>query len=95
MTVTSKEYYNDLGNFLNKHSKYDFKVYTSNFDNNCYHKEYCFENGATFCEINEMDFTTMVDVEVYGVTVKTQVNLIRHEYWSTDDSVSKYWYEAR
>lgn len=94
-TVTSTEYYEDLYSFIRKHSaKADYRVYTSGLENNTYHKEWCFEDGATFCEVNEMDVTEIIETEVHGVIVKTPVHFIRHEYWSTEFG-SKYWYEAR
>ena len=95
-TVTYEEYCKDLNSFVDKHSrKYDFKVYTSPFENNQYRKTVCFEDGSVFTEINEMDVVEDVEVEVHGLKIKTEVHLIRHEYWSTDDSSSKYWYEKR
>lgn len=95
-TVTYKEYTEDLTNFIKKYSKkYDYKVYTSPLQNGQYHKNYVFENGATFTEINEMNYFENVEVTVHNIPVIVTVNLIRHEYWSTDDSVSKYWYEQR
>ena len=94
VTVTFKEYNEDLAKFISKHSKkYNYKVYTSPFENNQYHKNYCFEDGATFTEINEMSVAEEVEVEVHGLKFKVDVHFIRHEYWSTDDATSKYWYE--
>ena len=95
-TVTYEEYRKDLNSFVDKHSrKYDYKVYTSPFENNQYHKNYCFEDGATFTEINEMHVIETVEIEVHGLKFNVNVHLIRHEYWSTDDASSKYWYEKK
>ena len=96
MTVTYETYIEDLAKFIDKHSKkYDYSVYTSPFENREYHKVYAFENCATFTEINTMEYTEVVNVQVHGITVPVEVSLIKHEYWSTDDSRSKFWYEKR
>ena len=95
-TVTYKEYMEDLQKFIQKHSKkYDHKVYTSAFVDNQYHKTYTFEDGSQFTEINEMDVVEKVEVSAHGLTFTVDVHYIRHEYWSTDDSVSKYWFEHK
>ena len=92
--VTYKEYSDDLASFIKKHSKkYDLKVYTSPLQNGEYHKNYVFENGAEFTEINEMNYYEVVTIMVHNIPVDVKVNMIKHEYWSTDDSASKYWYE--
>lgn len=94
-TVTYEEYMNDKLAFIKKHSKkHDWTVYTSNFENNKYHKEYCFDNGAQFCEVNEMDVVEDVEIEAHGIKFTKEVHFIRHEYWSTEQG-SKYWYEVR
>lgn len=95
-TVTFSEYMEDLKTFIDKHSKkYDYKVVTSPLKENRYHKEYIFEDSSFFTEINEMDVVEMVEVEVHGIKFQQDVHFIRHEYWSSDDAVSKYWYEAK
>lgn len=96
MTVTYEEYTRDLQRFINKHSKkYDCRVYTSTLYHGQYHKEYCFENGATFYEINDLDYWEKVEIVVHGIKMETTVQMIKHEYYSTDDATSKYWYEGR
>ena len=93
-TVTYEKYMNDLVKFVGKHSKKnDFRVETSPMINDRYDKKYLFEDGSTFWEINEI-ITEEVEVEVHVITCKAQVELYRHEYWSTDDSSTKYWYES-
>ena len=95
--VTYTEYMADLQAFIKKHSKkYDYKIITSGFDfaTNSYQKTYAFENGAMFSEVNEMDRVEEVDVSAHGLTFKTDVHFIRHEYWTTEYG-SKYWYEPK
>ena len=40
-----------------------------------------------------MNYMEEVEIEIHGVTVKTNVMLVKHEYYSTDNATSKYWYE--
>lgn len=95
-TVTYDEYSKDLKNFIDKHSKKcDWKVYTSPLIDGQYHKNIVFEDGSEFTEINELNYSEVVEIMVHNIPVTVTVDLIRHEYWSTDDSVSKYWYEKR
>ena len=95
-TVTYKEYMEDLQKFIEKHSKkYDYRVETSPFVDNRYHKEYLFEDGATFMEVNNMDVAELVEVQAHGMTFTTEIHFIKHEYWSTDDAVSKFWFERK
>lgn len=94
MTKTTYEgYLNDLEKFINKHSKKaDWRVITSPYKNGQYHKQYVFEDGAILTDVNYMEGETYpVFVEELGFTANIPV--IKHEYWSTDESGSKYWYE--
>lgn len=91
-TVTSTQYYEDLRDFIARHG--DYKVYTSPFVNGQYHKEYAFEDGAMLTEVNEMEYKEEVEIMIHGLKIKKIVEMIRHEYWSTEFS-SKYWFEAR
>lgn len=94
-TVTSTQYYDDLKNFIIKHTKKgEYKVYTSPFENGQYHKDYAFEDGSMFTEVNEMNYEEEVEIVVHGLTIKKTVKLIKHEYWSTEFG-SRYWFEAR
>lgn len=91
MTVTYDEYTRDLRDFCRRHDKADLKVFTSPMVNDSYHKEYCYSDGATFCEINDIT-TEWVEVEVKGCKTKAPITLCRTEYWSSDHSKSKYCY---
>lgn len=95
MKVTFKDYNKDLAAFIAKHSKKnDWRVITSPISGGTYHKSYLFENGATFEEINSMEYNEQIEVEVNGIRAKVSVPMVKHEYWSTDDATSKFWYEA-
>lgn len=92
-TVNFKEYQKDLVNFCTKHNeKADCIIYTSPMVNNSWHKEYCYSDGSTFYEINEI-IEEKVEIEIHGIKANVTVKLYRTEYWSTDNSQSKFYYE--
>lgn len=91
--VTYGEYSNDLDRFILKHSKKsDVEVYTSPYENKQYRKTWTYADGQ-FVEINREVWKKEL-VEVYNTWIEIEVHLLEHEYWSTDNSVSKYWYEV-
>lgn len=92
MTVTYDEYMKDLKAFTKKHP--DFTVRTSGFTNETYHKSYIAKDGE-FTEINEHAHWDEITGTSHGITYTLPVQVIRHEYWSTDNPTSKYWYEKR
>ncbi len=95
-TVTYKDYNNDLIKFCQKHSKHELRVYTSPFIDNQYIKSWYYSDGSEFHEVNQnVTEVVTVPVEIHGIKLdKTfEIKLVKHEYWSSDNSVSKYWYE--
>lgn len=91
MTVNYKEYNEELTKFAQKHNeKADCRIYTSPMENNRYHKEYCWEDGAAWYEVTELIVETK-EIEVHGLTFKVDVEMWRTEFWSTE-SKSKYLY---
>lgn len=91
MTVTYEQYNKELAKFAQKHNaKAECKIYTSPMENNRYHKEYCWEDGANWCEVTEL-ITETIEVEAHGLTFKCEVEMWRTEYWSTEAG-SKYYY---
>lgn len=92
--VNYQTYENDLNSFISKHSKKsDLHIWTSPLTDGEYHKEYLFEDGSGFYEINNTNYKEDVEVEVHGITIKVEIKIVKHEYWSTDTSSSKIWYE--
>ena len=92
MTVTVNDYWKDLREFSTKHNKKgDVKIYTSPMENNRYHKEYCWSDGANFYTITEL-VEENVEAEAHGIKVTVPVEFWRTEYWSTEQG-SKYFYE--
>lgn len=96
MTVKYEEYIQDKQAFFNKHDN-EFTIQTSSMDEySRYHKEYIFDDGAIWYESYSPEwFTQTVEVDVKGVAIKTdvEVKLFRTEFWNTDNSSSKYYYE--
>ena len=93
--VTDKEFYKDLQAFCQKHGKkQDWKVVTSPYANGQYHKEYMFEDGAIFTDVNYLE-GEYYEVEIKELGFTSKVPVIKHEYWTTDDATSKFWYEGR
>lgn len=89
MTSTFITYQNDLRSFYNKHL--NVKVHTSSFENNEYYKTYISEDGAVFTEVN-MNITEVAHATIHGLIFEVPVQLMRTEYWSTDNSKSRFVY---
>lgn len=92
--VSNQQYTIDQTGFIFKHLKKknaDYRVFTSPMIDNVYHKEYCFTDGAVFCERIEI-IEECFEVERHGILVEVKATFQQVEYWSTDDSVSKYTY---
>lgn len=83
--------------FIQKHSKSDWHVSTSEMDEyGRYIKTYLFDDGAQLIEVNRpVNETVDVEVEVKGikVTTKLTVRLMESECWNTDDGKSVFFYE--
>lgn len=92
MTVTTDEYNREKMDFIRKHNENaECKVFTSPMENNRYHKEYCWSNGAAWMEVTEL-VTEEKEVEAHGLTFKVEVEMWKTEFWSTERG-SKYVYE--
>lgn len=93
MKSTYDEYMNEKVAFVQKHNKKaECRVYTSPMENNRYHKEYCWDDGHEWDEITEL-IQEDVDVVAHGLTFKVSVNFWRTEFWSTENSISKFLFE--
>ena len=93
MTATYREYNDAKKAFVIAHMEHDMKIHTSSLDeNNSYHKEYCFDDGSTFYEVMTREFNK-VPVLIHGIEFSVNVELLKTEFWSSDDSVSRYYYE--
>ena len=92
MTVNYKEYEELRKRFFEKHN-YDYRIETSVMDEyGNYHKEYIFEDDAIWYESYKHTYEK-VEVEIKKVKVNVEVKLFCTEFWNTEDSKSKYFYE--
>lgn len=94
MTVRYKDYEKALKDFYTKHTKGDsyVDVFTSPLEGNRYRKEYVSTDGGIFFEINEK-ISEVVDVVAHGIIVPVTVDLLRTEFFSTDNSKSAFVYQ--
>lgn len=94
MKVTEKEFVKDLHDFIERHGrKSDWRVYTSPYADGKYYKQYQFEDGAVFTEVNYME-NEYYEVYIEELGFSTKIPVIKHEYWSTEKP-SKFWFEGR
>lgn len=91
-TVTYEQYYEEKTAFFAKHNN-GFKLETSSLSvGNSYVKTYAFEDGAGWCELLR-NVHEEAEFEHRGMTFKCTVSLAKLEFWSTDNSKSRYYYE--
>lgn len=92
-TVTFAEFDKEYTAFAIKHNrKAERREYTDLVDG-LIRKMVCWSDGATWWEITETNYSEEVEIEVHGIKVTVNVPLRKTEYWSTEDSESKYFYE--
>lgn len=88
--VTSKEYDDEKRQFFAKHGT--FRINTSAGSAEYYHKEYVFEDNAVWYEVM-MRVSEPVHVEVKKCHITMEADLLRTEYYNSDDADSKYYFE--
>lgn len=91
-TYNYNDYTTDFTRFCKEHGCLD-TVHTSSMENNGYHKEYIFKDGAIFHEICQK-VVEKVEVIVHNVLVPATVTLFRTDWFSSDDFRSKFYYET-
>jgi len=95
-TTTYKEYIKEKTAFFGRHDC-DFHCDTTPMDN-CgrYLKSYDFVDGAQWVEVMSPEVckkTMEVVVKKCVVSVEVEVEMLRTEYYSTDDACSKFYFE--
>ena len=92
--VTDYKEYDEMKTaFAKKHNKKsECKVMTSPMENNSYHKEYCWEDGANWFEKTEL-ITEVHEVTVHGIVNKVELQFWKAEYWNTEMAGSFLLYE--
>lgn len=92
MVVPIEYYRKEMRRFMEKHSQYgEMVVHTGPLVDGTYCKSFCWDHGAEWWEDTKV-VQEQTTVKVRGVECKATVSLLRIEYWSTDDSTSKYVY---
>lgn len=95
MTVSYNDYKKALNDFYLKHQKrgHEIHIKTSRLQSNMYTKEYISTDGSIFTEVNSTNLIEDVPVSIHGLHFTVPVKFFRTEFYSTDDSKSKYFYE--
>ena len=88
--VKSREYYNTVSQFVNKHEV--AKVITTPFNENSWTKHYLCEDGAEGTEVNRVVYEKRT-IEVKGLEVDVEIKLLETEWFDTDNGSSIYMYE--
>lgn len=95
MNITSyEEYQEEQKEFLAKRLEkgLSMNLTTSELFGDTYSKTKSFEDGSTWWEVIRKK-TVYQDVEIKKAIVQVKVEMQEVEYWNTDCSESKYWYE--
>ena len=91
LIVTQAEYNEQKKAFFKKHPL--VKVDTSSMDEySSYHKEYICEKNAIWYEVMSPYHKT-VEIEVNKCKVSVDIELFQTEFWDSDNSKSRYYYE--
>lgn len=96
MTVSYITYKYEKDMFFKKH-KYDFETNTSPMDEyGKYHKTYVFKDGAVWYETMFPEYVKQeIETEIKFIKIKTEIEIKMFviEFWNTDNSKSKKYYE--
>lgn len=91
MIVTFNEYESDKKEFFRKHHN-DFHVDVHGTSAENYAKNYNFSDGSTWYEVMTRK-EICETVEVYKCNVRVKLDMFQTEYWNSDDSTSKFYFE--
>ena len=89
--IRSNEYEQIRTDFFNKHHN-DFKLKTTGDTAEYYNKTYAFEDGAVWYEVMTKQFIEET-VQVKLVPVTIVISMMQTEFWSTDESISRFYFE--
>ena len=91
--VTYKKYEEEKKDFLFRHGGM-YKVDTSDMDDcGVYYKTYIAEDGKVWYERMSPE-VVKGGLDVYGVLHNVLVKMLKTEFWSSDDGVSRCYYEV-
>lgn len=93
MNIVDEHQYDEYKRrFFSKHNN-DFQCETEGSSAEYYHKTYVFADGATRYEVMQKK-TVVAQAHYLNVEFPAEVEVMETEFWSSDDSESKYWYQA-
>ena len=95
-TTTYAEFDKEYRAFAIKHNRKANRSEETWMDGSRIYKIVTWTDGAQWFEITETDIVEKVkaDVEVHGlkITIEEEIPLRKTEYWSTEKSISRYFY---
>lgn len=92
-TVTVREYLKEQAEFINKHSvNGSCEVHTKHLECGGYSRKAQWQDGAFWIETT-MPVIETKTIEAHGIVVKANVKLWRTEYWSSESTDVKCFYE--
>lgn len=92
MNIVNTQEYNDIKKlFFRKHNN-DFQCETEGSSAEYYRKTYIFEDHSIWYEVMQKK-TIIAQAKYYNIEFPTEVEVMETEFWSTDNSESKYYYE--
>jgi len=84
--------YNDIKTkFFNKHN-HDYKKIESGTSAEYYRKTYAFKDGAVWYEVMTKE-EVPAEAEAYGIKVPVLCELLRTEFWSSENADSCFYFE--
>lgn len=93
-TTTFAEFDKEYTAFAIKHNKKAERHEDTYMDEHgMIHKTVYWDDGATWYEITETEYSENVEIEVHGIKMTVNVPMRRTEYWSTEKATSRYFYE--
>ena len=92
--VTFADFDREYTAFAIKHNKKSERREYTSLENGIIRKMICWEDGATWYEVTDTEYSEVVEVNVHGIICHVTVQLRKTEYWSTEDSASKCFYEG-
>lgn len=93
MDIVTEHEYNDIKRaFFRKHNN-EFQCETEGSSAEYYNKTYVFDDGAVWYEVMQKQ-TVMAQAKYHNVEFPAEVEVMETEFWSNEDSESKYWYQA-
>ena len=92
MKIVRRAEYEDMKKSFFRKRNNDFQCDTRGSSAENYHKTYSFKDGATWYEVMTRE-TVTERVEIIFCNVNVSVDMMKIEFWNSDESSSKVYYE--